>query len=259
MRGMIGAVPTSLRPMSSLLRLRSLAAAVLPLLLPVLLVLVFAMHLRSLSQFLDFRLVYVPTPPEVVVPWLIAHGGAPHPLLHDPHVIAYLALPLFLATALWLHRLSRLRRPLLSAVACASTVVGTVYLGGLFGMWTAFYDGLSRVDARHVDGAIATFAAMSSPHGAFLLTTTLAKLAFAGLALQGLALWDRSARARAASLCIVTGSALFLAFWDMDNWMLVGSVLLLLGIAASRSACDGLGSQGRRRNTSALFKHPQDK
>jgi len=221
--------------MPSLLRLRAFAAAVVPLLLPVLLVLVFAMHLRSLSQFLDFRLSYVPTPPEVIVPWLIAHG-AQRPLLHDPHVIAYLALPLFLATALWLHRLSRLRRPVLSAAACATTVVGTIYLGGLFGMWTSFYDGLSRVDPRNVDGAIASFAAMSSPHGAFLLTTTLAKLAFAGLALQGLALWDRSTRIRAASLCIVIGSALFLAFWDLDNWMLVGSVLLLLGIAGSRSS-----------------------
>jgi hypothetical protein len=40
--------------------------------------------------------------------------------------------------------------------------------------------------------------------------------------------------ARAASTCIVAGCAVFLAFWDLDNWMLVGSVLLLLGLAMSR-------------------------
>jgi len=216
-------------------RLRSFAAAAVPLLLPLLLVLVFAMHLRSLSQFLDFRFHYVPTPPEVVVPWLIAHG-AQRPLLHDPHVIAYLALPLFLATALMLHGIARPRRPAASAAACMTTVVGTIYLGGLFGMWTSFYDGLSRVNPRDVDGAVAAFAAMTSPHGAFLLTTTLAKLAFVGLALQGLVLWGSDARARAASTCIVAGSALFLAFWDLDNWMLVGSVLLLIGLAISRPA-----------------------
>ena len=214
-------------------RFRSFAAAAVPMLLPLLLVLVFAMHLRSLSQFLDFRFHYVPTPPEVVVPWLIAHG-AQRPLLHDPHVIAYLALPLFLATALMLHRIARPRRPAASAAACMTTVVGTIYLGGLFGMWTSFYDGLSRVNPRDVDGAVAAFAAMTSPHGAFLLTTTLAKLAFVGMALQGLVLWGRDARARAASTCIIAGCALFLAFWDLDNWMLVGSVLLLLGLAMSR-------------------------
>jgi hypothetical protein len=198
-----------------------------------LLILVFAMHLRGLPQFLDFRLHYVPTPPEVVVPRLIANGRQ-RPLLHDPHVIAYLALPLFLATALMLHRLARPRRPAASTVACATTVVGTIYLGGLFGMWTAFYDGLAHVAARDVDGAVAVFAAMTLPQGAFLLTTTLAKLAFVGLALQGLLLWGREARARAASICIVVASALFLAFWDLDNWMLVGSLLLLVGLALSR-------------------------
>jgi hypothetical protein len=214
-------------------RFRSLAAAALPMLLPVLLVLVFAMHLRSLPQLLDFRLRHVPPPPNVVVPWLMAHGSQ-HPLLHDPHVIAYLALPLFLVTARLLHSIARQRRPLASAAACATTTVGTIYLGGLFGMWTAFYGGLARVDPQHLEGATATFAAMTAPQGAFLLTTTLAKLAFVGLALQGLVLWDSSARARAASICIAAGSALFLAFWDLDNWMLVGSLLLLIGLAMSR-------------------------
>lgn len=226
-------------------RFRSFASAALPMLLPVMLVLVFAMHLRSLPQLLDFRLRYAPTPPGVVVPWLIAHGSQ-RPLLHDPHVIAYLALPLFLATAWMLYGIARPRRPVASAAACVTTVAGTIYLGGLFGMWTSFFDGLARVDPRNVDGAIATFAATTSPHGAFLLTTTLAKLAFVALALQGLVLWGRDARARAASICIVAGCALFLAFWDLDNWMLVGSVLLMLGLGLARSShetsCAGLAS-----------------
>jgi hypothetical protein len=215
------------------IRLRALAASALPLLLPVLLVAVFAMHLRSLPQFLDFRLHYEPARPEVVVPWLVAHV-AQRPLLHDPHVIAYLALPLFLATASLLYRRGRQRRPLASAAACALTAIGTIYLGGLFGMWTAFYDGLAHVDAREVDGATAALAALTAPRGAFLLTTTLAKLAFVGLASQGLVLWSDDARSRVAAVAIAAGSALFLAFWDLDNWMLVGSVLLLVGLVASR-------------------------
>jgi hypothetical protein len=223
-------------------RPRSPASATLALLLPALLVLVFALHLRSLPEFLDFRLRYQPTPPEVVVRWLVAHGPQ-RALLHDPHVIAYLALPLFLVTALALHRRGRGRRPRASACACAITAAGTIYLGGVFGMWTAFYDGLAHVDPRDIDGATATFAAMTAPRGAFLLTTSLAKLAFAGLALQGLVLWSPAARDRVAAACIALGSALFLAFWDLDNWMLVGSVLLLAGLAtglrANRRPGDG--------------------
>ena len=218
-------------------RSRAFADAALPLLLPVLLVLVFLMHLRSVPQFLDFRLRYTPTPPEVVVHALA--GTAPRGgLLVDPHVVAYLALPLLLLTGRMLHRVGRVRRPRASAAAFALTAVGAIYLGGLFGMWTAFYDGLRQLDPRDAGGAVAAFAAMSAPRGAFLLTTTLAKLGFVGLALQGLALWGRDARSRAAALLLAAGSALFLAFWDLDNWMLVGSLLLLAGLVAARRLPD---------------------
>jgi len=207
-------------------------SSVAPLLLPVLLVLVFAMHLRSLPQFLDFKLHYEPTPPDVVARHFVGHG--PRDLLLDPHVIAYLALPLFLATGLALYRRTRARRPRTGTAAFALTAIGTIYVGGLFGMWTAFYDGLARVDARDLEGAAHTFAAMTAPRGAFLLTTTLARVAFVGLAWQGLLLWDRDARSRFAAVAVAAGCALFLAFWDLDNWMLVGSLLLLAGLVASR-------------------------
>lgn len=199
--------------------------------LPLLLTLVFWMHLRSLARLLDFQLAYTPPSAEATVKWLVAHGPQAF-LLHDPHVIAYLVLPLFLVVAQALRAGSRDRHPLASRLAHAVTVVGTIYLGGLFGMWTAFYDGLAHVDASQIAGATATFAAMTAPRGAFLLTTTLAKLAFVGLALQGLLLWGRDLHTRIAAVAIGLGSLLFLAFWDLDNWMFVGSVLMLIGIAS---------------------------
>jgi len=223
----------------STLRPRTRFSSFLPLLLPLLLVLVFALHMRSLPQLLDFKLHYEHAPPDAVARSLVGSGQASmrsgQPGLRvDPHVIAYLSLPLFLATALALHRRTRGRRPFASKAAFALTAIGTIYLGGLFGMWTAFYDGLAHMDARDVDAGARTFAAMSAPRGAFLLTTTLAKLAFVGLALQGLLQWGADTRSRVAALSFALGCALFLAFWDLDNWMLVGSLLMLAGLVAGR-------------------------
>ena len=212
-------------------------------LLPLLLLVVFAMHIRDQVHFLEFHLHYTPPPPDLVVRFLVGHGAA-RPLFHDPHVIAYLALPLFFVTARALHRRARDRYPRASRAALALTIVGTVYLGGLFGMWTAFYDGLAHVDPTQVEGATATFAALSAPRGAFLLTTTLAKLAFAGLALQGLLLWDRGIRSRIAAIGIALGSALFLAFWDLDNWMAIGSLLMLAGLAVAARTDPGGQASG---------------
>lgn len=204
------------------------------LVLPGLLVAVFVLHFHGATDFFHFRWHYTPRPPTLVVPALIA-GGNRAPLIHDPHVLAYLALPLFLLCAFGLHALGRRVRPLASLGAMAISVTGVIYLGGLFGMWAAFYRGLGDVDPRYLEGATATFAAMSASKGAFLLTTSLAKLTFIGLGLQGLVLVGSRQVPLWSALSIALGSALFLVFWDLDNWMLIGAVCLLIGFMAVRA------------------------
>ena len=61
------------------------------------------------------------------------------------------------------------------------------------------------MDPRYLDGAIATFRGMTEPQGAFLLTTTLAKLAIIGLAAQSLVLWGLPNVKRSAVVMIVLG------------------------------------------------------
>jgi hypothetical protein len=198
--------------------------------LPTLLLAVFVLHFRGMADFLHFRLSYTPRPPAQVVASLIGAGNHA-PLVHDPHVIAYLALPLFLLCASGLYALGRRVQPMASLIAMSVSVTGVIYLGGLFGMWAAFYRGLAGVDPRYLDGAIATFTAMSASQGAFLLTTTLAKLAFIGIALQALVLLRDHALPRWSPILVAIGCALFLCFWDLDNWMLIGAVLMLAGFA----------------------------
>jgi hypothetical protein len=194
---------------------------------------VFLLHFRRPADFFHFKLQYVPLAPERVVASLIrAQNQAP--LIHDPHVLAYLTLPLLPPCAYAIHLVARVRRPLLSAGAMTVTVSGTIYLGGIFGMWTAFYRGLGLLQPSQTDGAVATFKALTANQGAFLLTTTLGKLAMIGLALQGLTLL-RTIKGWAVA-CIVGGATLFLLFWDLDNWMLVGTLLLLAGFTQVRTA-----------------------
>ncbi|MFZ3214219.1 MAG: hypothetical protein WA188_22160 [Terriglobales bacterium] len=213
---------------------RILAAALL--LFPCLFIIMLLMHFRHGSEFFHFRLHYVPRPPERVVPALIKAQNR-WPMAHDPHVLGYLSLPLFPLCAFALYMVGRRARPVASAIAMMITVTGTIYLGGVFGMWTAFYRGLGLVDPAHTDGAIATFKALTTNQGAFLLTTTLAKLAMVGLAAQALTLIDRIRTWAVA--CMVLGAGLFLLFWDLDNWMTIGILLMLAGFLPVRRALLG--------------------
>jgi hypothetical protein len=204
------------------------AGAVAMFLFPLLFIAVFVMHFRHPGDFLHFRLHYVPNDPARVVPTLIRAQNH-WPVFADPHMIGYLGLPLLPLCAYALYILGRARRPLLSGIALFITVSGTIYLGGILGMWTAFFRGLGNVDPQYTAGAIATFQGMTAPHGAFLVTTTMGKLAILGLALQALTLLGVRGMPRWAVACVVVGCALFLAFWDLDNWMLIGVTLMMTG------------------------------
>ncbi len=196
--------------------------------MPVILIFVFVMHFRRASDFTHFKLQYQPRDPREVVSMLIAAGNH-WPMIHDPHVLAYLSLPLFLLCAFGLYRIGRTVRPLFAALSLAVTATGTVFMGGLFGMWTAFYRGLGGVDPQFLDGAVATFAAQTSPQGAFQLTTVLSRLALVGLALQMAAFGMTGIVPNLAVAAAVVGAALVVVFADLDNWMLIGAALILSG------------------------------
>jgi hypothetical protein len=210
-----------------------LAAALLA--FPCLFMLVLLMHFRRLGDFLDFRWRYVQPPPDRMVAALIdAHNQ--WPMTHDPHVIGYLALPVIPLCAFALYVLGSAARPMASAIALTTTITGTIYMGGVFGMWTAFFRGLGLVDRANLAGATATFAALTAPQGAFLMTTTLAKLTMIGLAAQALTLIGTRVAPVWSIVCVVVGCALYLAFWDLNNWMLIGTVLIMAGFAPMRKA-----------------------
>ena len=202
-------------------------------LFPCLFILVFALHFHGWSDFLSFRLRYIPADPKQVVAALIRSHNR-NPMIHDPHVLAYLGLPVLILSALGIHAVGWGARPTASSAALMVTLTGIVYMGGVFGMWTAFYRGLGMVDDRFSDGATATFTALTTPTGAFLLTTTLAKLTMVGFAIQGLVLLGTRSIPTWSPLSIASGAALFLAFWDQNNWMIIGSVLILAGLMPIR-------------------------
>jgi hypothetical protein len=196
--------------------------------LPLLWMLMLALHFRSLADFFVFHERYVPAPAADKVTRLIEARNL-WPMIHDPHLIGYLTLPLFVLGALGLYRIGRRIRPAIASLGVSLTVTGSIYLGGVFGLFTALTRGLGDVDSRYTAGAIATYAAVTADHGAYGLTRALAELTMVGLALQALALWRVPRVPGWALVLIILGCGLFLAFWDVDNLMFVGSLCLIAG------------------------------
>jgi hypothetical protein len=196
--------------------------------LPLVWMLMFALHFRSIADFFVFRDHYVPVPAAETVTRLIEAKNR-WPMIHDPHQLGYLSLPLFVLGAFGLYAVGRGVKPWVAALGISLSVTGSIYLGGVFGLFTALYRGIGDVDAQYADGAIATFAAVTANHGAYGLTRRLAELAIFGLAVQAIALWRAPRIPRWAPVMVVAGCLLFLAFWDVDNMMFAASMLLIAG------------------------------
>jgi len=82
-----------------------------------------------------------------------------------------------------------------------------------------------------------------------LITTSLAKLSIVGLGLQALALLGTGTVPKWSPIAAAVGCALFLVFWDLDNWMLIGCLLILAGFipmlrARLRMADDAKDARG---------------
>jgi hypothetical protein len=91
----------------------------------------------------------------------------------------------------------------------ALTVSGSIYIGGVFGLFTALTHGRGDVDPRYTKGAIATYAAVTSIHGAYGITRALAELAMLGLAIQAIALWRAPGVPRWAPASVTLGACSF--------------------------------------------------
>jgi hypothetical protein len=186
---------------------RSQAVALLA--LPFVWLLMFALHFHSIADFFVYSAQYVPVPAFEKVTHLIEARNR-WPMIHDQHLLGYLSLPLLVLGAFGLYAIGRRMRPLLAALGLSLTVSGSIFLGGVFGLFTALTRGLGNVDPRYTEGAIATYAAVTADAGAYGLSRRLAMLALVGIAIQAIALWRAPGVPRWAPVVVAIGCTLFL-------------------------------------------------
>src|ERR1700722_15742500 len=102
-------------------RLITIAESWALVLAPALLLVVALLHFRTAADFFDFPAHYTPRPAAKGGAALIALGDRA-PFFHEPHLIAYLGLPLLPFSAFGLYALGKDARPLASALALCVTM-----------------------------------------------------------------------------------------------------------------------------------------
>ncbi|OKS84777.1 hypothetical protein [Mucilaginibacter polytrichastri] len=220
---------------SSTFSLRSILAVLL-VLFPVLMMLAFAIHFGSLHAFFDFRLSRKTYNSGGLFDALVSGRGHGFIMAHS---VAFLTVPLFMITTGVLSWFLYLQKPLLAFTGAAIGLIGCTALAAVFGAWLSF-SGIQGLDQQYYAGARQGFIQLVQMKGMLKFITLTSYLSFIGLGIlaAGLA-WVKQFNLL-NMLCIIIGVILFVTFMDMDNWMFIGSIFLLIGfVPVSRRLKNG--------------------
>ncbi len=152
-----------------------------------------------------------------------------------PHLVGYFSVPMMVAASLTLGYVLFERAPWFALIGSALTVIGAVFLGGVFAAWLSFA-ALGNLSADQTGVAVAALTVLTEMKGPLALTTNLAVLSFLGLMVSAAGLYRARIGPRWSPVALCLGNAVIMAFMDIDNLMLAGAVLMLAGLApVSRS------------------------
>lgn len=160
---------------------------------------------------------------------IINDPSAAFRFLFLPHYFVYAAMPVFIAAALAFARVLRRTAPWHGVVGAALTTVGAVYFVGVLGAWLSF-PAIADVSADQVANQLPFLVALTNVKGLLLVSTLLSTLVFLGMIVLGCGLYASRIAPRWSAGLVILGNVIVLAFAGTENWMVLGSVLMLIGL-----------------------------
>lgn len=146
-----------------------------------------------------------------------------------PHYFVYAAMPLFIAAAIALAYVLWRSAPWHGVLGAALVAIGAVYFVGVLGAWLSF-PAIADVPADQSGNQLAFLTALTNIRGLLLVSTILSTLVFLGMIVLGFGLYARRIAPRWSATLVVAGNVLILAFAGTENWMVLGSLMILIGL-----------------------------
>ena len=196
-------------------------------LFPLILMVAFAMHFQSISEFFIFKLKYMQGPVESTVNMLMGSDAARRYI--NPHLIAYFSVPFMVFASLALGYVLFKKKPWFALIGTLTTLVGSVFISGVFAAWLSF-SAIGNMSVNQFDGAVSAFRELTTMQGPLAMTTYLSVLSLLGFLVLAVGLFQSRIVPKWSASLIFIGNLMIIVFMDLDNWMLIGALLMLIGI-----------------------------
>ncbi len=196
-------------------------------LFPLLLMVAFAMHFQSISEFLVFEFKYEQVPVAGTVTMLMGPDAMRN--FTGPHLTAYFSVPLMIFAAIALGSVLFREKPWFSFIGASLTLVGSVFMAGVFAAWLSF-SAIGNMPADQVEGAVSALEALTEMQGPLAITTYLSVLSLLGFLVLAAGLFKSQIVPKWSPSLIFVGTLMIIIFMDLDNLMFIGALLMLLGM-----------------------------
>ncbi len=196
---------------------------------PSILIVAFSMHFMGefgVRDFFNFQLSYTQPSPERFMELFRSDKSLDFVL---PHLTVFLALPLLVPAIVYLSNILFNKKPMLSIVAVLLTMMGTVFMGGIFGSWLSFV-AIGNVSAEQVLESIPALTALIQSNTLLGMTGILAGFSLIGFVVISIGLLISKVIPRWQAALILIGNLMIIMFMDLDNLMLIGATLWLIGV-----------------------------
>lgn len=201
---------------------------------PLLLLIGWALNYDSLLAFLDFNFSspFITGGKSVSLEETLAtitgpDGGFRSMLL--PHYFIYAAMPILIAVGLFLAKLLFNKAPWHALAGATLITIGAVYFIGVLGFWLQL-PAIAMVAPDQIENILPFLKAITTVQGVLLVSTALSIFVFLGMIVLSVALYQTRIIPRWSAALIALGSSLIIIFAGTENWMVVGSLFMLIGL-----------------------------
>lgn len=195
---------------------------------PVLAIIAFLLHFHSLHGFFNFYWTRPPYHAEGLFNALTS-GSHGHGFI-IAHVFVYCSVPFLLLTVLVLSWYLLKTSQMAALTGGALGIIGSLSMAGVISSWLSFA-AVGHVEPQYYDGARAALIELTNMQGILHANTLLSYLIFVSLIILATGLWIGKQFPPFNMALIILGSLMFIKFMDMDNWMLIATILIFWGLA----------------------------
>ena len=196
-------------------------------LFPLILMVAFAMHFQSISEFFVFEFKYEQASVASTVAMLMGPDAMRN--YTGPHITAYFSVPLMIFASLALGYVLFKKKPWFAFIGASLTLFGSVFLAGVFAAWLSF-SAIGNMPPNQVEGAVSALEALTDMQGPLAMTTYLSILSLLGFLVLAIGLFKSHIVPKWSPSLIFVGTLMIIVFMDLDNLMFFGALLMLLGM-----------------------------